>query len=62
MDKQREWTSKLSATAQIASPTIQVLVHEIPFSFNPEDLEQIKELEKKMEGISKALEYKKPPG
>lgn len=46
MDKQREWTSKLSATAQIASPTYQVLVHDIPFSFNPENLEQIRELEK----------------
>ncbi|KAI0999501.1 hypothetical protein K3495_g8696 [Podosphaera aphanis] len=46
MDKQREWTSKLSATAQIDNPKYQVLVHDIPVSFNPENPQQIRELER----------------
>lgn len=61
MDKQREWTSKLSATAQIASPTYQVLVHDTRLSTQriPNKSESWR---KQMEGTSKALEYKKPPG
>lgn len=46
MERQREWTSKLSATAQIASPTYQVLVHDIPFSFESENPEHVKDLQK----------------
>ncbi|KAI0998083.1 hypothetical protein K3495_g10108 [Podosphaera aphanis] len=45
MEKQREWTLKLAATAQIASPQYRVLVHKMPLSFNPENTMQMKELE-----------------
>lgn len=70
MEKQKEWTTKLATTAQIASPSYQVLVHDMPLSFDLENPEQIKELQKENMlyiqgiGIQKAawLKKNKQPG
>ncbi|KHJ32722.1 putative zinc finger cchc-type protein [Erysiphe necator] len=45
MEKHKDWTQKLSSTAQIATPNYQVLVHDMSLSFDPENPEQIKELQ-----------------
>ncbi|KAI0998604.1 hypothetical protein K3495_g9594 [Podosphaera aphanis] len=45
MLKQREWAQKLSSTAHVAMPSFQVLIHDMPFSFEPEKPEQTKELQ-----------------
>lgn len=44
MIMEREWAQKFSSTAHVAMPSYQVLVHDIPFSFDPENLEHLKEL------------------
>ncbi|KAI0997974.1 hypothetical protein K3495_g10216 [Podosphaera aphanis] len=65
MERQRDWTSKLSAIAQIANPSYQVLVHDMPFSFEPEKQEQIDKPQKANSlyiqgiGIQKAAWLKK---
>ena len=45
VEKQKEWTTKLAPTAQVASPMYQVLVHDMPLSFEPESHDQIKLLQ-----------------
>ena len=45
MMSQRDWTQKLSSTAHVAMPSFQVLVHNMPFSFNPDKPEQVLELQ-----------------
>ncbi|KAI0990900.1 hypothetical protein K3495_g17287, partial [Podosphaera aphanis] len=45
MMEKREWAHKLSSTAHVAMPSYQVLIHDVPITFNPENLEQIKELQ-----------------
>ncbi|KAI1007038.1 hypothetical protein K3495_g1184 [Podosphaera aphanis] len=37
----KDWTRKLAATAHIATPTFQVLVHDMPLSFEPENPEHL---------------------
>ena len=37
MERQKDWTQKLATTAQVASENYQVLVHGMPFSFEPEN-------------------------
>ncbi|KAI0994281.1 hypothetical protein K3495_g13901 [Podosphaera aphanis] len=46
MERQTEWARKLATTAQIASTNYQVLVHDMPLSFQPENPEHINELKK----------------
>lgn len=43
--EKKSWTQKLSPMAQIATPNFQVLVHDVPLTFDPENSEQIKELQ-----------------
>ncbi|KHJ34689.1 hypothetical protein EV44_g3415 [Erysiphe necator] len=46
MEQRKEWTLKLAASAKMANPSYQVLIHDMPFSFQPEDPEYLKELQK----------------
>lgn len=46
MEGQKNWTKKLSTTAHIVSVNYQVLVHDMPYTFQPENPEHIKELQK----------------
>ncbi|KAI1001110.1 hypothetical protein K3495_g7092 [Podosphaera aphanis] len=62
LTKQQDWVVKLSLTAHIASPTFQVLVHDMPLSFDPEKREQIKELESTNRQYLRGLEIKKASG
>ena len=45
MEKQKDWTQNLATTAQVASDYYQVLIHGMPFSFQPENPDHIKELQ-----------------
>ncbi|KAI0993153.1 hypothetical protein K3495_g15031 [Podosphaera aphanis] len=45
MEINKDWTRKLAATAQVASPTFQVLVHDMPLSFEPENPEHLKRIQ-----------------
>lgn len=45
MESQKEWTHKIAPTAHMATPNYQVLIHDMPFTFAPENPEHIKELE-----------------
>ncbi|KAI0994728.1 hypothetical protein K3495_g13453 [Podosphaera aphanis] len=45
MIEKREWAHKLSSTSHVAIPSYQVLIHDVPLTFNPENPEQIKELQ-----------------
>lgn len=45
MEREKEWTSKLAATARVASPTYQVLIHDMPLTFQPENSEHLKMLQ-----------------
>ncbi|KAI1004622.1 hypothetical protein K3495_g3592 [Podosphaera aphanis] len=45
MTEKREWAHKLSSTAHVAIPSYQVLIHDVPLTFNPDNPEQIKELQ-----------------
>lgn len=36
MERQKDWTQNLATTAQVASENYQVLIHGMPFSFEPE--------------------------
>ncbi|KAI0994241.1 hypothetical protein K3495_g13939 [Podosphaera aphanis] len=46
MDHQKGCTSKLAASAQVATPSYQVLLHDMPYTFQPESLEHLKELQR----------------
>lgn len=45
MERQKDWTQKLATTAHAASENFQVLVHGMPFSFDPENLNHLKDLQ-----------------
>ena len=45
IERQKEWTTKLAATAQVACPMYQVLVHDMPLSFEPQNIENLKLLQ-----------------
>ena len=45
MERQKDWTQKLATTAQVASDNYQVLVHGMPFSFEPENANHLKDLQ-----------------
>ncbi|KAI1005374.1 hypothetical protein K3495_g2840 [Podosphaera aphanis] len=42
MEKHKDWAQKLSPTAQIAIPNYQVLVHDMPLTFDPEQLKELR--------------------
>ncbi|KAI0995874.1 hypothetical protein K3495_g12306 [Podosphaera aphanis] len=44
MERQKDWTQNLATTAQVARDNYQVLIHNMPFSFQPEDPDHLKEL------------------
>ncbi|KAI1002562.1 hypothetical protein K3495_g5634 [Podosphaera aphanis] len=46
MEQETSWTSKLAPSARVASPRYQVLLHDIPLSFQPENAVHLKELQK----------------
>lgn len=45
MEINKDWTLKLAATAQVATPTYQVLVHDMPLSFEPGNPEHLKSIQ-----------------
>ncbi|KAI0993775.1 hypothetical protein K3495_g14409 [Podosphaera aphanis] len=45
METQKDWTQKIAPTAHLATPIYQVLIHNMPLTFNPEDKNQVKELQ-----------------
>ncbi|KAI0995171.1 hypothetical protein K3495_g13010, partial [Podosphaera aphanis] len=67
MERQTDWTKKFAPTAQVANPWYQVLVHNMPLSFNPANAEDVKELQQAnamyIQGIriQKAVWLKKNP-
>lgn len=46
MERRKEWTTKLAATAHIAHPTFQTLVHDMPRLFDPGNSDHLRELER----------------
>ena len=46
MEQHKDWTTKLAPSAQVAGPIHQVLFHDMPLSFMPENPEHLKQLQK----------------
>ena len=46
MEHHEDWTSKLPASAKVAGPIYQVLMHDMPLSFEPQNAEHLKLLRK----------------
>ena len=46
MERHKDWTIKLAPSAHVAVPIQQVLVHDMPLSFMPENQEHLKQLQK----------------
>ena len=46
MEHHKEWTTNLAASAQVAGTVYQVLMHDMPLSFEPENPEHLKQLQK----------------
>lgn len=45
MEREKAWTLNIATTAQISSPRFHVLIHDMPYSFEPGNEEHIKELQ-----------------
>ncbi|KAI1000839.1 hypothetical protein K3495_g7363 [Podosphaera aphanis] len=45
MEINKDWTRKLAATAHVATPTFQALVHDMPLSFEPENPKHLKRIQ-----------------
>lgn len=46
MELHKEWTLKLATSARVTTPSYQVLIHEMPKSFQPDDPDPLRELQK----------------
>ncbi|KHJ32508.1 hypothetical protein EV44_g3555 [Erysiphe necator] len=55
MEKQRDWTQKLAPTAQNVSRSYQVLLHDMPLTFDPDNHEHIRNFNRLTPSIYKGL-------
>ena len=62
MDDQKDWTWKLAASALVAGPIYQVLTHDMPISFEPENSEHLRLLQKANDTYIQGMIIQKPLG
>lgn len=59
MEQRKELTLKIAASAQMANPSYQVLIHDMPFSFQPKDPKHLKELQKANEMFIQGIQIQR---
>ncbi|KAI0996003.1 hypothetical protein K3495_g12178 [Podosphaera aphanis] len=59
METQKDWTLKLAESAQVETPTYQVLVHDMPTTFEPENPDHLKKIQKANESYIMGLRLRR---